>query len=109
MITSQDWLNAIEKTEKKEFIRENILFVEVGTTGYRGGDTGHGGRTYLKLQDMSSTDMRVRIDGENWVHMMSSHPLEIAFGGDAELDTLIDALDFAVDTLKKQRSLRWRP
>ena len=38
-------------TEITTYIRDvvscNILEVEAGTTGYCGGDTGHGGRTYF--------------------------------------------------------------
>ena len=91
------------KTENKELIDANILEVEVGTTGHRGGDSGHGGRTYLKLQDHSSTDIRVRVNNGEWQELMSEGPLEIALGGDAELDTFISALEFAVETLKAQR------
>lgn len=29
----------------------NILEVEAGSTGYMGGDTGHGGRTYFRIKD----------------------------------------------------------
>ena len=90
------------ETESKELVNANILEVEVGTTGYRGGDSGHGGRTYIKLQDHSSTDIRVRVNCGEWHSLMSEGPLEIALGGDAELDTFIDALEFAVKTLKAQ-------
>lgn len=53
----------------------NILEVEAGTTGYRGGDTGHGGRTYFRIQNAASTDMEVHsytdryndyVFGEEW-------------------------------------------
>ena len=33
-------------TYTRDVVSCNILEVEAGTTGYRGGDTGHGGRTY---------------------------------------------------------------
>ena len=33
-------------TYTRDVVSANILQVEAGTTGYKGGDTGHGGRTY---------------------------------------------------------------
>ena len=46
-------------TEITTYIRDvvsaNILEVEAGTTGFMGGDTGHGGRTYFRIQDEGST------------------------------------------------------
>ena len=93
-------------TVKTEIISANILEVEVGTNGPQGGDSGHGCRTYFKLQDHSSTDMRVRINNGEWVGLMSEGPVEIAFGGDCELYAFIEALDFAVKTLKKQCSTK---
>lgn len=93
-------------TIKTEINSANILAVEAGTTGYRGGDSGHGGRTYFKLEDLASTDMRVRVNNGEWIDLMSEGPIEIAFGGDCELDTLIEALAFAVQTLKEQCSTR---
>lgn len=94
------------KTKMTECVSANVLGVEVGTTGIKGGDTGHGGRTYMKLQDLSSTDMRVRVNNGEWVNLMSEGPLEIAFGGDAELETFIQALMFAVEELRGQRRYR---
>ena len=81
-------------TEKRQFNSCNILECEVGTNGYHGGDTGHGCRTYFRLQNLSSTDMEVVTDRNNQV--------EIMLGGDCELSTFIEALEFAVETLKKQ-------
>lgn len=93
-------------TVKTEIISANILEVEVGTNGKHGGDSGHGCRTYFKLQDHSSTDMRVRVKNGEWTDLMSEGPIEIAFGGDCELDSFVEALDFAVKTLKKQCSTK---
>ena len=36
-------------TYSRDVISANILEVEAGTTGYKGGDTGHGGRTYFRI------------------------------------------------------------
>lgn len=88
---------------EEQFNSANILKVTVGSTGYRGGDTGHGGRTYFALEDLGSTDMRVRVNKGEWVEMMSARgPVEIAFGGDCELSTFIEALETAVRVLKEQ-------
>ena len=95
----------------------NILTVEVGTTGKKGGDTGHGCRTYLCITNGGSTDLNCRtglgghdVDADGRCHHhidATDHGhvdrVEIMLGGDSELDTFIEALDFAVDVLKKQR------
>ena len=90
----------------------NILTVEAGTTGYKGGDSGHGGRTYLRIKDDSSTDMRCTLKGVFYdEHGRSSlrsydthnaNQIEIILGGDTELDTFISALRFAADVLEKK-------
>lgn len=85
-----------------EITNANIIKVTAGTTGYRGGDSGHGGRTYFSIQDLASTDMRVRVNGGEWKDLMCEGPVEIAFGGDAELDTFIESLELAVRILKAQ-------
>lgn len=38
-------------TYTRDVVSANILEVEAGTTGFMGGDTGHGGRTYFRIQD----------------------------------------------------------
>ena len=78
----------------KEIIDANSLYVEVGTTGFQGGDTGHGGRTFFLLHNAASTDIEIE----------SPFPDRVAFclGGDSELRTFIEALEFAADTLRKQ-------
>lgn len=95
------------------YVSCNILGVEVGTTGFCGGDSGHGSRTYLSFtNDISalekqigkyaSTDMRVVIDGE----MHTPKSVELLFGGDCELTTLIQSLEFALKTLKEQANVK---
>ena len=79
------------ETWKAEMISANILEIEVGTTGYRGGDTGHGGRTYLRLKDVCSTDMAVDVFEDEFI---------VELDGDTELQTLIEALEFALKVLK---------
>ena len=82
---------------KKELTSANIIEVSVGTTGYCGGDSGHGGRTYFSIKDLGSTDMSAWITGES---CGNAGKVEIAFGGDCELDTFIGALEFALDVLR---------
>ena len=95
----------------------NILTVEAGTNGRQGGDTGHGGRTYLRITNDASTDLNCRTavgrhekDANGQYHYCldtTDHghvdQIEIMLGGDSELDTFIDALEFAADVLRKQR------
>ena len=85
------------KTWEREIIDACMLKAAAGTTGYQGGDTGHGCRTYLRLSDIGGADMRCRLfdaHGERGV--------EIALGGDAELHTLLEALEFVIHVLKDQ-------
>jgi hypothetical protein len=75
----------------------NSLTVEVGTTGYMGGDSRKGGRTFLKILNTNNSDFNVRKDA-------SGQGFSLRLGGDTELDTLIESLEFAVNELKKQRN-----
>lgn len=77
-----------------EFLNANVLQVEVGTTGYCGGDYGHGGRTFFKIKDEGGTALYV--NGEE------AGEVEIVLGGDAELTTFIQSLEFALEVLKEQ-------
>ena len=92
------------KTFKKEITDCNIIEVEVGTTGYRGGDSGHGGRTYLRIKDLGGTDMSCQITGQS---CGNAGQIEISLGGDAEMGTFIEALEFAADVLKEQAGGRY--
>ncbi len=83
--------------EKEAFEYFNTIVAEVATTGYCGGDSGHGGRTYLRLTDADSTDMDVRTSEDKY----GCRTVEIMLGGDSELETFIDALRWAADTLEK--------
>lgn len=91
------------ETLSKEIDSANIIDVEVGTTGYCGGDSGHGGRTYFRIKNVTSTDMSVRINKScefDWMNNLQE--FELMFGGDCELDTFIEALEFAADTLRQR-------
>lgn len=87
------------ETYIKEITSANILQIEVGTNGQFGGDSGHGSRTYFKLKDIASTDLRV--DGEDRM----DDEVEIILGGDCELETFIEALEYAVKVLKFQHDI----
>ena len=39
------------QTWKTTIFECNIFDVEAGTNGYHSGDTGHGGRMYIKIED----------------------------------------------------------
>lgn len=83
-------------TYKKPIYGFNDLEVEVGTTGLRGGDTGKGGRTYFALRDLSSTDVNARA----FVDRYGCTNIEIMLGGDSELRTFVEALEYAASTLR---------
>ena len=74
------------------FNSANILKAEAGTTGFCGGDTGHGGRTYFALEDLGSTDISFNVSGKR---------LEVYLGGDCELYTITDALKFITNIFEK--------
>jgi hypothetical protein len=82
----------------KTFEHFNILKVDAGTNCPCGGDTGHGGRTLIRFTNEASTDMRVRVDNGQQI---DAQAVEIVFGGDAECETVIQALEFMLDALKK--------
>lgn len=63
----------------------NIIGFSVGTTGYCGGDSGHGGRTIFTIFDRLSSDMRATTYCDGSV-------LRVELGGDSELDTIIAVL-----------------
>ena len=79
----------------KEIVSANILEVEAGTTDYKGGDSGHGCRSYFRIKDLASTDMRVNSSNDS-IH---GSYVEVTLGGDTELYTMIEALRFIADVL----------
>lgn len=84
-------------TYTREVVSANILEVEAGTTGFMGGDTGHGGRTYFRIQDAASTDIQVRSIGR-----YGDEGFEVILGGDCELETMIRALKFITKVLEEE-------
>ena len=63
----------------------NTLGFEAGTTGYCGGDSGHGGRTFFTIFDILCSDIRATTSCDG-------RALRVELGGDSELDTIIAAL-----------------
>ena len=76
----------------------NVLSVEAGTTGYCGGDSGHGGRTYFRIKDEGGTDMHVVTHTDRF----GCSEFEVLLGGDCELDTMIKALKFITKVLEDE-------
>lgn len=77
----------------KEFSAECIFKTTVSTTGYCGGDSGHGGRTSITFEDLGGTDISVEFSETPRTR------ISINVGGDAELRLMIRALRFAADQL----------
>ena len=75
----------------KSIVSANIIKVTVGTTGYCGGDTGHGGKTFFSIVDQGGTDWDIKINENGF---------EFILGGDTELETFLEALKFSVKTLE---------
>ena len=86
-------------TYSRDVVSCNILEVEAGTTGYMGGDTGHGGRTYFSIKDAACTDMDVRVLRDRFGDCTG---FEVSLGGDCELETAIRALKFITKVLEEE-------
>lgn len=74
----------------KTFPDACILNVKVGTNGYHGGDAGHGSKTYIEFQ----------LDGTEIEVDKPAGKVVIKLGGDAELRTIIQGLEFAAKSLE---------
>lgn len=85
-------------TYTRDVVSANILEVEAGTTGYQGGDSGHGGRTYFRIEDAASTDMEVR----SYANKYGCPGFEVVLGGDCEMETMIRALKFITKVLEEE-------
>ena len=83
-----------------EFGSFNTLGITVGTNGYHGGDSGHGGRTYICIQDLGCTDMNASVSKSS----NSSPKVELILGGDSELDSIIEGLRWAADKLEELKN-----
>jgi len=90
----------VETFERSVTGRRTELLVEAGTTGYKGTPCRKaGGRTYLNLVCLEGDfhfEPVANDDGEIF-------GIEIACCGDAALDAVMKALDFARDVINDQR------
>jgi hypothetical protein len=84
--------------ESREFAAANVLGVTVGTSCPQGGDSGHGGRTLLRLRDLGGTDLRARVEQDD----QGRACVELILGGDSECATFVQALEFALSVLRAQ-------
>lgn len=86
----------------KTFTSCNILKCSASTNCPKGGDSGHGGRTVLVLEDLASTDMSIEVDNQEAVQ---AEKVKLIFRGDTECETFIKALAFASKALAKKTKL----
>ena len=91
----------IVDTWRREIVDANILSVEAGTNGFRGGDSGC--CTYVRISDMGGTTMHPRIIDEGFG---GAPTIEITLGGDSELETFITALKFIIKVLDREKGVR---
>lgn len=86
-------------TYTRDVISCNLLEVEAGTTGFMGGDTGHGGRTYFRIKDEGCTDMEIHVMRDRFGN---TEGFEVVLGGDCELEAMIRALKFITKVLEEE-------
>lgn len=96
------------QVKSKDIVDLNMLRVSAGTTSPAGGDAGHGGRTFISVEDTGSTSWGARITSRSGrSYTIGSHldpdlkSVEILLGGDAEAKTIVEALRFAADTIEQ--------
>ena len=87
------------ETFKRNVVNTNILEVEAGTNGYKGGDSSHGSRTFIRIEDAGSTDIRVASIKRG---KRGNGGVIIEFGGNSELSTIITGLKFITKVLEDQ-------
>ena len=93
--------DGIELTTYQRLILDaTSIEVEAGTTGLRGGDAGHGGRTYLRVKNDADTNMRVSVKDT----YRATEEFIIELAGDAELECAIKALKFMLKVLEDQKN-----
>lgn len=88
-----------------EIVSANILNAKACTNGYHGGDAGHGGHSYIELQNSSCSCMQITVSDEDGVVFqteegVAGQSVRIDMRGDTELYTLIESLRFMADALE---------
>lgn len=81
----------------KDFVSANILQAQFESNYPMGGDAGHGGRTVIRLVDLASTSMSCRVNSGT---RQEASEIEMEFSGDAEFETLLEALKFLVKEME---------
>lgn len=96
------WLDPLAHVEfatsRGHFDGPSQFGVEVGTTGLRGGDAGHGSRAVLIFENLAATTWSAIVEGSHG----GDHPdrVILRFGGDSEIENLARALEFAASGLR---------
>jgi hypothetical protein len=85
------------EVKSEQCVSANLLTVTAGTNCPQGCDAGHGGRTYLALTNDGGTCISVIVNGQR---IDDADKIELIFAGDCERDTLVQALEFAIDQIK---------
>jgi len=82
----------------------NVLRVSFKSTGARGDNWGGGSRHLLTFENVGSTGWMLRVVDERGDEVVVDQPavVELLFGGDAELRTLIKALKKVVTKAEKE-------
>jgi len=79
-----------------EITDAGMIHVAAGSTGQQGGDSGHGGRTVVRIQG-NGADIVFRLFGP--VDDDNAGAMEIIASGDAELRMLARAMDYIASSL----------
>jgi hypothetical protein len=89
-----------DRSAERVFTSCSILTVRVKTTGFKGGDSGHGGRSEVAFINDASFDFAGSDEGTDQV--------VLCCGGDSELEQLILGMRFAADALEMLSQKRVR-
>ena len=75
----------------------SVMSSVVGTTGFQGGDSGHGGRAVFGLVDHASTDWSIVVETYDGKKVCIDNPRAISMvvGGDSEISNLAEILSKA--------------
>jgi len=86
---------------EKEIFDACVIKVKAGTTGFKGGDAGHGGRTFIKIEDIGGADIHFKATQNEM-----EKSLIMTLYGDAELNVMIEGLEWITKKLKENKGER---
>lgn len=98
-VSVEEFVGSIDDVQRGGFMDYCSLDVTVGSTGLKGGDAGHGGKTFVTFENQYSTAMMVAVNGSNVLR--DAEKITIAFAGDAELRNFVEGLRFALSELER--------